>query len=499
MQARFTAARWLFLRLLGLVYLCAFLSYWVQFEGLIGPDGILPAQDYFNAAAKRLGWYERIWLLPSLCWLGAGKFSLHLQFASGTLLSVLLLAGILERWALPLLWVLYLSLTIAGQVFFGYQWDALLLEAGLIAVLLAPSAPGAPQSPAFHCGLFLERWLLFRLMFFSGVVKLASGDQAWQNLTALQYHYYTQPLPNLPAYYLHRAPAWFHTSSTVIMFGIELIAPFFIFGPRWMRLACAGILLFLQAAIACTGNYAFFNLLTAALCLLLLDDAAISRLLPKRIMRRFTDEPSGAPQFRFVYLLWNPFALGLLLLSSFQVWTQVFGPYSLPPAIDSLAGWSAPFRSVNRYGLFAVMTTERPEIIVEGTNDFREWRPYRFKWKPQALDDPPRQAAPHQPRLDWQMWFAALGSYDYNPWFLRFVERLLQGSPAVDNLIEENPFPDSPPKYIRALVYKYRFTSLHEKATESRWWSREIAGTYLPAVSLEQFKPPALGKSPKPG
>jgi lipase maturation factor 1 len=470
------ATRRLFLRLLAVVYLCAFVSLAVQIEGLVGSRGILPAAELLDWVRGQVG-AERYFLLPTLAWLSASDGFLRFLCWGGAGLAVLLFAGIAPLPVLALLWAFYLSIVGVGQVFLGYQWDGLLLEAGLLALLLAPpvwrSRRETDPGPPWY-SVWVLRWLLARLMFASGVVKLRSGDAAWRHLTALQFHYETQPLPTWIGWYAHQMPAWFQTLSAALMFGVELGAPLLMFAGRRGRLAAAASLAVLQLLIAATGNYGFFNLLTLALCVMLLDDA----VLPRRW--RGTSRPTPSPRwFRHGGLAFGAALFGL----SIVVFTESVGlPVAWPKAVLDVQAAAAPFSSVNSYGLFAVMTTSRPEIVVEGSNDGVTWKPYRFRWKAGDLEGRPAFVAPHQPRLDWQMWFAALGTCDRNPWFVRFVGRLLEGSPPVLGLLESNPFPDVPPKMIRTTLYDYRFTRFGEPAARTHWWRRRRIGPYCPII-----------------
>jgi len=339
--------------------------------------------------------------------------------AAGAVLSALVLVGIAPVPILAVLWALYLSLAVVGQVFLGYQWDALLLETGLLAVFLAPGGrwprPGR-ESPPPPVAVWLVRWLLFRLMFGSGVVKLASGDPTWRSLTALQYHYWTQPLPTSVGWYAAHLPDWIDTASVGIMFAVELAAPFLLFAPRRFRRMAFGPLLGLQILIALTGNYAFFNLLAAALCLFALDDGD----LPARWRARFPPAAEGVRPFWPKAVLY-PVAVIIVVVSAGEMMSTLG---VVPPApVRALHRIVGPLWSINTYGLFAVMTTSRPEIIVEGSDDGLTWKTYEFKWKPGDLARRPGFAAPHQPRLDWQMWFAALGTYNEQTWFLPFCAR----------------------------------------------------------------------------
>ena len=475
----FQARRW-FLRLLGAAYLIAFLSFWVQADALIGVNGIMPLPQLLTAARDQLG-QKSYFVLPTLCWLSSTNAFLHFLCGAGAVLSVLLIVEIAPVLCLALLFVLYLSLTIAGQTFYSFQWDILLLEAGFLAIFIAPwrwwPRRGQP-APLSRPALFLLHFLLFKLMLLSGVVKLTSGDPSWWNLTALDYHYWTQPLPTVPGWWIDKAPEWFKQFSTAFAIVVEIAGAFLIWCPRRLRLLGCGAMVFLQILIGLTGNYAFFNLLTFALCLLLIDDGVWPGA------RRLTkSEPAGRR-----WPVWIPAALivltmpvnAILIFAGFKPETR------WPRPLELMYAAVAPFRIVNSYGLFRVMTKERPEIIIEGSDDAIEWKAYEFKWKPGALDRMPGFVEPHQPRLDWQMWFAALGDARQNPWFLGLVYRLLENSPEVVHLLGKNPFPDKPPRYLRAEIYRYRFSTLAEHEQTGAWWQREGQQTYLPPVSLRR-------------
>jgi len=492
-QPRYRLTRSLFLRGLALVYLAAFGSLAVQIDGLIGSRGILPAAEFLEQAGRFLGTGPAAcWRLPTVFWLGASDAALHGVCWCGLLLGVALFFGLLPGYCALLLWVFYLSLTVVGQVFLGYQWDALLLETGVLAILTAPW--GARLDTAvdrpWRLSIWLVRWLAFRLMFLSGVVKLVSHDPTWANWTALEYHYQTQPLPTWASWYVHQMPPWFQSLSVGFMFFAELVAPFFVFGPRAIRLAGFASLLLLQLLIAGTGNYGFFNLLAVVIGLCILDDRDWEWLIRVFRRRRPTaeDEASVAEEQREPRKGWSwprRLAVGIagaiiIAITGTQTLETVAPEVFIPSELLTLSQWAAPFRSTNGYGLFAVMTTTRPEIIVEGSDDGATWRAYQFRWKPGDLDRRPRFVAPHLPRLDWQMWFAALaGDCRGVPWFFRFEQRLLEGSPVVVGLLEGNPFRARPPKYVRARLYLYRFTSWGSR----EWWQREGRGFFCPPVS----------------
>jgi hypothetical protein len=482
-----SVARWLFLRALGAVYLVAFLSLWAQVAGLIGSRGILPAATFLDWVGARAG-PERYRLLPTLFWLHPGDGFLSFLCGGGVALSILLVLGIAPMPVLFLLWVFYLSLVVVGQDFLGFQWDGLLLETGFLAIFLAP--PGlrprvGAESPVPLAGLWLLRFMLFRLMFTSGAVKLKSGDAAWRGLTALRVHYETQPLPTWIGWLAHQLPAKVHTLSTAAMFAIELLVPFLMFGPRPLRLAAFLLFAGLQVLIAATGNYGFFNLLTLVLCLLLLDDDVFPAWLREWV---------GAPAAAESWTSWQswavvPLAAVVAVTSAIQIAGAVGLAVRWPQPMVALYRALQPFRTFNPYGLFAVMTPTRPEILIEGSRDGTTWLPYEFRWKPGDLRTRPGFVAPHQPRLDWQMWFAALGGCEDSPWFQAFLHRLAQGSPPVVALLKRNPFPDGPPRYIRSTLYDYHFTDVKALRAEGTWWRRTPIGPFCPVVTATAQAP----------
>ena len=437
------------LRALGAVYFTAFVSFGVQAGGLIGSHGILPFADYFRTARASLG-AAAYWEIPSILWLSWSDRALAAVWILGAACAIVAAIGYYPRVALAGCLVLWLSLCSAGQDFLSYQWDVLLLEAGFLAVF-------ADDSPV---RVWLFRWLVFRLMFFSGAGKLLSGDPAWRNLTALDYHYETQPLPTPLAWYAYQLPMAFQRVSTLFVFAAELVAPLIFFGPRRFRHAGAGAVILLQLLILVTGNYTFFNFLTITLALFLFVE-------PKRVPRGRAHHVVTSALATFVGL-----TSGLLLLELFNL--------ALPPGGGAVLHAITPLRIINSYGLFTVMTVQRPEIVVEGSNDGVHWLAYEFRYKPGGVMRAPPVVAPHQPRLDWQMWFAALGTRQENPWFTRFVIRLLEGEGSVLRLLESNPFPKAPPKYIRARIFLYHFTHFGDRA----WWRREDEGLYFPPASL---------------
>jgi lipase maturation factor 1 len=487
--------RWIFLRALGAIYLVAFVSLWTQISGLIGHNGILPTDQIMSAfrqqcAAQGVG-LERFHLLPTLCWFDSSDSFLNFQCAAGTLLAILVIVGIAPASCLALLWLLYLSLSTVGRDFLGFQWDNLLLEAGFLAIFFAPLQflpKLSREMPPSRIVLWLLRLLLFKLIFSSGCVKLLSGDSNWRNLTALTFHYQTQPLATWIGWYAQQLPLWFQKISCAVMFIIELGAPFLIFAPRRIRFFGCPAIVFLQILILLTGNYTFFNFLTIALGLLLLDDFALQKNLPRKWLGLLSinHQLPTINKRRWPRVITIPLAIVILSISVFQM-VSMFGVRSellFPFAVAD--EWLQPLRMVNNYGLFAVMTTTRNEIIVEGSDDGTNWLAYEFKYKPGDANRRPVFIEPFQPRLDWQMWFAALGNVQQNPWFWNFCERLLQSSPEVLALLEKNPFPHKPPRYIRAEFYNYHFTNFAERRATGAWWKREFVGEYLPPVSIRE-------------
>jgi predicted DCC family thiol-disulfide oxidoreductase YuxK len=468
---RHDLASFLFLRLFGLIYLSAFVSFGVQEQGLIGSHGILPLTELVDTAGDYLG-TERFFVMPMVFWWNASDIAIQAVCWAGAGLSLLLVFNLLPRLSLFLLYLLYLSLFNAGQDFMMYQWDSFLLEGGFLALLMSFSP--VP-------GIWLLRWLLFRFLFMSGAVKLLSGDPNWWNLSALSYHFLTQPLPTPLAWYAAQLPLGalkFATSATLV---IELLLPFLIFCPRRLRFVAGIGILLLQSCILITGNYNWFNLQAMLLCLLLFDDAALQKMLPRSLIRLLLERVQRSAPRRAVKVIVNTLALLTVFCSLVQMESR-FGrdPPAPAQAVDRMI---EPLHVVSPYGLFAVMTTQRDEIVIQGSYDGIEWRDYEFRYKPGDRARRPPWNIPHQPRLDWQMWFAALEDPRGLQWFPRFLEKLLENEPAVTALLESNPFIDRPPVYMRAQFYEYRYAGSEERA-KGLWWDRRLLGLYFPAVHL---------------
>ncbi len=465
--------RGLFLSGLGAVYLCAFASLWAQIHGLVGSGGIAPIAD-------TLEYYRDVPVLrfPTLLWLGSSDRALDLLCGGGVVLSLLVVFGFARLVCLVLLWAAYLSLFTAGLMFTSFQWDTLLLECGFLAIFLAPSSltsQGARGHEASILALWAQRYLLFRLMFASGVVKLTAGDPSWLDLAALSYHYETQPLPTWTSWHVHQLPMWFHKATVLGTFFVELVVPVLMLLGRMPRLVAFFCIAGLQVTIALTGNYGFFNLLTLVLSVTLLDDA----MLP------WKGRPVPAPAPPLHLLAWARRAvLAVMVLLATLEFSAGLKWEPWPRWVEDARARIDPLRLTSSYGLFRVMTKQRPEIVVEGSSDGQEWKPYVFKYKPLDLDRAPGFVGPHMPRLDWQMWFAALSSYE-NPrtwWFAPFLRRLLDNEPAVVGLLERNPFEGEPPRYVRATLYLYEFTTPKERRETGAWWKRTEVGPYTPVL-----------------
>jgi hypothetical protein len=449
---------WLFPKLLGGVYFLAFSSLLAQVLGLYGSCGVLPIGVSLTALREWQG-TRAYRICPSLFWFGSSDRVLIGAALLAVVLSLLLIAGAPPVPLLFLLWLLYLSFVTAGQEFLSYQWDTLLLETGFMTIFLPL------VTPAPFLVVFTYRFFLFRFIFSAGAVKLLSGDPAWRNLTALCYHYETQPLPNRLGWYAHHLPVAMQKLSTLGTFFFELAVPLLALGPAPARLACFFLLIYFQGLIFATGNYGFFNILTMVLSVPLLDDRHFRLAGDYLAVSAATAGGTGTVLVSIIFALFLCLNICRLVMLFFR-----------PHWLSRLLAVPSSLMISNPYGLFAVMTTNRYEFVIEGSNDRKKWEPYEFRWKPGDPRRPPRQAAPHQPRLDWQMWFAALDPRTIEPWLDNLQLRLLQGSPTVLALFRLNPFPGIPPRFIRLTIYSYRFADLRVRRSEGKWWERELIG-----------------------
>lgn len=456
---------WLFLKLLALIYFAAFLSLTVQITGLVGPNGILPFQELLNHVFGKFG-YSAWWRLPNIFWLNSSDFALQGAGILGCIFSVFLFIGYRQKLSLILLFFLYLSLFHAGQAFLTFQWDSLLLESGFLAIFLV----GGPT----HLVIFLYHWLLFRLRMMSGIAKLGSGDPSWSNLTALNYYFETQPLPHVGAWYAHQLPEWLLKAGVLFTFFTELIVPFFIFLPRPFRLFAAATTLFAQSLIIATSNHNWVNLLTILLCLFLLDDRVVSKLHPKRLTSKLTHPTKIGWGKKFIL----PIAAILILTTSVSMYYRFAMGGKLPTIVNEYGTLVRSWGIGHIYHIFPTMQTERHELQIEGSRDGKEWRAYSFRYKPGPLDQRPAFIIPHQPRLDWSIWFVPARHPDSMYWTQRFLTRLAEGSPQVLSLLEHNPFPEAPPKFLRIQVFRYHFTTTKEHKDSGHWWKYEYLGQF---------------------
>jgi len=463
---------WIYLRLLALVYLAAFVSFAAQAPGLIGAEGIVPVGNYFSAVDDSYG-PEKYWFLLSLFWLDSSAASIALICWLGVALSVLLLLNYRPLLCLIGLYLLHLSLYTGGQVFMTFQWDNLLLECGFLAIFLQ-------HSPRLF--VWLHRWLLFRFMLQSGLVKWFSGDESWHDLSALAFHFETQPLPTALAWYADKLPDLVLQAGVVFTFVIECLIPLLILMPRRPRLVAAVCIALFQLLISLTGSYNYFNFLTVSLCLLILDDRSLAKLVPGFIRDRRQSLSTGRGSWRRAGL---PVAVAVVYFwTSATLLAVTSRRAEISGFSRELLAWTAPLHMANGYGLFAVMTKQRREIIIEGSADGIEWRAYELPYKPGRLNRAPVWATPHQPRLDWHLWFAALAPVEQNPWFKNLMVRLLSGSQPVLDLFAYNPFPDQPPQYVRAKLYQYHFTDWDTRRETGAWWRRTYVGEFFPAAGL---------------
>ena len=448
--APYLLARTLWLRALGLIFFSAFYALWFQIHGLIGPNGILPARDYLLYAKQAVG-AKAYWLIPSLLWIDAGRGMLTALVGAGLLASVTLTLNVFPRTSIAVAGVCYLSFVAAAQEFSGYQSDSMLLEAALLSLFL-----GRKDEPPTRAAVFLLQWEWLRIYFQSGMVKMLSGEEQWLNLTAMDKYYENGPLPTLFAWHVQQWPHAFHAATAAATLLIELLFVFLLFSPRRTKLVLFGVVTALQLGIILTANYAFLNYLVLALGFFLIEDEH--------------DRPTVDRQPSTVQRVAIPLVITLGVL-------VFFAPRSPPARLV------APFRVVNNYGLFAVMTRARFELELQGTRDGRTWLAYPFRYKPQDPRDPPRFFAPYQPRLDWNLWFASLGSVSSDPWVMSVQERLLANEPDVLRLFAGNPFRDAPPRAVRVVIWQYWFTTAEERARTGAYWNRRFLGEYAPVQS----------------
>ena len=510
--------RWLFLRAIGLIYFSAFLSLLSQIRGLIGPDGILPASEYLDTVAKSAA-AARFWYAPTLFWFSSSSHMLMAVCWLGLAASVFVIFNIFPRTSLFACFVAFLSFVAAAGEFAGYQSDGMLLEAGFIVLFLAPMGfrPGlGVTQPPIRAGIFLLLWEWFRIYFESGVAKIGSGDVQWRNFTAMDEYYQNGPLPTWVGWYIQHFPHWFHATTAFLTLALELVLVFMLFLPRRWRVVCFFIVTPWQLGVILTANYTFLNYLVLALGIFLLDDRFLQRLIPARWKEKWETAPalqSGTEETRSseepgeaggetaviaaqpdwtqsfrhqlanlqltltcVMFVWLFYASSTLLV--WMLWQSAPLPSGPVVALE-------PFRIADRYGLFARMTRGRYEIEFQGSNDGKNWITYNFRNKPQDPHEAPRIYAPYQPRFDWNLWFASLSDWRSDPIVVRTEERLLAGSSDVAALFKSNPFPQEPPRVVRAVIWQYWFSTRKEKREQGIWWTRQLLGLYAPTLERQ--------------
>src|SRR5467141_2983234 len=473
--------RFVILRLLGFVYAIAFLVAAQQLVPLIGEHGLTPANHFLAAIQSQVSSpTECMWRVPTLFWFGLSDNLLPIFSWIGFVLSLVVLAGYANAILMSILWMMYMSIVHIGQIWYGYGWEIQLLETGFLSIFLCPLLDGRPFSkwrpPILVIWLF--RWLGFRIMIGAGLIKLR-GDPCWRDLTCLYYHYETQPIPNPISRYLHFAPLWFHKFEVLWNHFVELIVPWFSFGPRRARHIAGVLLVTFQIFLSITGNLSFLNYLTIIPFLACFDDTFLRHFLPKEVVKRAERAAQESEPSRISNTIAIALSILVVYLSVAPVLNLVSGRQLMNYSYD-------PLDLVNTYGAFGTVGRERDEIIFEGTDDAlitddTKWREYEFKAKPGDPNRRPAFIAPYQPRIDWQIWFAAMASPADYPWTLHFVWRLLQNDPNTLSLLANNPFPNGPPHYIRARLYRYEFAPPGDRA----WWRREPIGEWLPALSTD--------------
>lgn len=458
----------LFLRGLAVIYFIAFLSLAVQITGLAGPNGILPFYRALDHVYMQQGWLAFL-RIPTVFWLDASDIALKLAAYGGAVLAVLLFLGRWQTGALIGMYILYVSLFQAGDLFLTFQWDTLLMESGFLAIFLAKTGPS-------RLLIFMFHWLLFRFRFMSGFFKLYNGDPTWWDLTTLHHYFETQVLPHAGSWYFHHLPGWLLTAGVVYVFVTELIIPFFIFLPRRFRVAAALITMFTQLLIMLGSNHNFVNLLVIVLCLFLLDDRFLKRVLPTWLLAQVDVESKPAiSRMRNTIMA---LATALILITSLSVFAWRTLPVQYPVMISQVFSITRNLGIGHIFHVYPVMQTERQELEIQGSYDGRNWQAYGFRYKPGPVGRRPPVNIPHQPRLDWMMWFLPPQARGDDFWLELLLNRLYEGVPQVLQLFEYNPFAERPPEYLRVVAYEYKFTTPEEKAKTGNWWKRRYLGVF---------------------
>jgi lipase maturation factor 1 len=518
--------RWLFLRALGIIYFSAFYSLLFQIRGLLGPDGLLPVDLYLKAVAQNMT-SLRYWYAPTLLWLSSSDHALMTLCWLGLIGSVLLVGNVWPRAMLVICFVLFLSFVAAAQDFAGYQSDGMLLSSGFIAIFFAPRGfrPGWGETePPSRVSWFLLQTVWFSIYFESGLAKYFGGDPSWRDFTAMDQYYQNGPLPTWVGWYAAQLPQHFHAATAVFTIVVELLLVWMVFLPRRFRILCFFVVTPLQIGIILTANYAFLNYLVLALGFLLLDDRFLVRFLPQRWSGAVGESLQQAPQAKkdamasfdlpakteiasdadaeehsanaapalaisarqlasAAYVWVAAILLAWILYANvFLLFERALRALPLPAKPVALL---EPFRVADQYGLFGRMTWRRYEVEFQGSDDGEHWTTYPFRYKPQDPAKAPGIYAPYQPRFEWNLWFASLGQWRGDPWVLRAEEALLSNNKDVLALFAANPFPNEPPKQVRAVLWQYWFTDLATKRKTGMWWRRQLLGLYAPSLERE--------------
>ncbi|TSC86261.1 MAG: hypothetical protein G01um10147_973 [Microgenomates group bacterium Gr01-1014_7] len=466
--------RFIFQKALAFTYLIAFLVALHQFRPLLGEKGLLPVPQFIK--------FAKFTDFPSLFFLFPKDSAFFFFALLGIALSVFALTGFSEKFGLGvsiltwfLMWLLYLSFVNVGQTFYSFGWESMLLEAGFLSIFLGDAKTAVPVAI-----IFLLKFELFKTMFGAGLIKLR-GDACWKDLTCLTYHYETQPMPNPLSWFFHNQPVWFHKMGVLYNHFVELVVPFGYFAMQPLMWIAGAFTLFFHSMLALSGNFAFLSFLTAVLALTTFPNSILAKFIPITVPATLSAPPL---YLNTVVVVATMLALlnirpVLNLISSNQIMNTSYDPLHL----------------VGSYGAFGSITKVRNEIIIEGTDDkiatdSSRWKEYEFIGKPGRLNKMPPQIAPYHLRLDWLMWFAAFENSAQDPWFFHLMQKILEGDKAVLSLLRTNPFPENPPSFLRAKLYKYNFTNWEEKSKTGNWWKREYVGEYFPAVSLDtpEFK-----------
>ena len=485
-EATYELTRLVLLRLLAFVYLAAFIGLALQVEPLLGARGLLPAAGYVQAVRDQLG-AGAFWRQPTLFWpglLGTSDAALRVASVVGVALSIAALLGATNALLQLALWALYMSFVHVGQIFYGYGWEIQLLETGLVAVFFCPlrSVRPLPRTAAPKIPVWLFRWIIFRVMLGAGLIKLRN-DPCWRDLTCLDYHFETQPNPNPLAWWFHHAPAWVHAAGVFFNHFVELVVPWFAFGFRRWRHAAGLLLVSLQVTLILSGNLSFLNWLTLIPAIACFDDTFFARFIPSSVRRSWLDRFVRLPTSRLQTRLTQAFAVIVALLSIGPVANLASCDQSMNQSFD-------PLDIVNTYGAFGTVDRARYEVVLEGTSDAApdqaaRWEEYELPCMPGDLRRRPCIVTPYHYRLDWQMWFAGNGAargenMEREPWLVHLVWQLLEGEPGPRRLLARDPFPDAPPRWIRAGIWRYRFS---ESRRDGAWWTRQRVGEALPALS----------------